>query len=296
MVDIVITYVNCFDKDWQNSYEKTVGKKYQNVRYRDWGTLVYLFRGIATNMPFVRNVFLIVSNKSQVPTWVNQKTVKIVEHKDFIPEEFLPTFNSCCIELFLHRIEGLSERYIYFNDDCFPIKKTTEEDFYKGGKAVLGFMKRHSAKTMFAQQCLNSYKLAKEKSENTENDACLYITQQHTCTPFLKSVSEECFGKIEEVIPETISKTREEKNINQYVFSLYGLFTGKYVNSKMSFKYTSLENNTMWNICKEIRNPGSKILCFNDTNKLNASSFKNYRNVLKEVFNNRFPIKSKYEN
>ncbi len=296
MVDIVITYVNCFDKNWQNSYEKHVGKKYQNVRFRDWGTLVYLFRGIATNMPFVRNVFLVVSDKSQVPSWINQNNVKIVEHKDFIPEEFLPTFNSCCIELFLHRIEGLSERYIYFNDDCFPIKKTREEDFFRNDKAVLGFMKRKKIKTIFNQQSYNSYSLAKNASENTDNDGCLYIVPQHTCTPFLKSVSEECFEKIEELIPDTISKTRSEKNINQYVFSLYGLFKGKYINQTMSFKYTSLENNTMWNICKEIRIPQSKILCFNDTNKLNGGSFNNYKNAIKEVFNSRFPIKSKYEN
>jgi hypothetical protein len=63
-------------------------------RFRDWGTLRYLFRGIAENMPFVRKVHLVVSHESQVPEWVNREEVHIVLHKDIIPAEFLPTFNS----------------------------------------------------------------------------------------------------------------------------------------------------------------------------------------------------------
>ena len=57
-------------------------------------------------MPFVRNVHLVVSGKTQVPEWASDR-LKVVTHRDIIPEEFLPTFNSTTIEMFLHRIPEL---------------------------------------------------------------------------------------------------------------------------------------------------------------------------------------------
>ena len=69
------------------------------------------------------------------PSWLNVANEKIVvvKHEDFIPKEYLPTFNSHTIELNLHRIKGLSEYFIYFNDDTFILDKLQEKDFFKNG-------------------------------------------------------------------------------------------------------------------------------------------------------------------
>ena len=80
-----------------------------------------------------------VSHESQVPQWVDKNEVRVVLHKDFIPHDLLPTFNCNPIEMHLHNIEDLSEEYIYFNDDLFPVADSRQEDFYRDGKAVLGF-------------------------------------------------------------------------------------------------------------------------------------------------------------
>lgn len=56
-----------------------------------------------------------------------------MNHKDYIPEEYLPTFSSHPIELNLHRIKGLSEQFVYFNDDTFIINAMQPEDFFKKG-------------------------------------------------------------------------------------------------------------------------------------------------------------------
>ena len=66
-MDIVITYVNGLVPEWRESYVKTTGKPFIEKRFRDWGTLKYLMRGIETNMPFIKNVHLVVSHDSQVP-------------------------------------------------------------------------------------------------------------------------------------------------------------------------------------------------------------------------------------
>ncbi|MFR2063638.1 MAG: hypothetical protein ACLS36_08490 [Streptococcus sp.] len=49
----------------------------------------------------------------------------------------LPTYNSAAIELNLHRIEGLSENYLYFNDDMYLIRDSHPSDFYKNGQPKL---------------------------------------------------------------------------------------------------------------------------------------------------------------
>ena len=68
-------------------------------------------------------------------TWLNTENPKltVVNHKDYIPEEYLPTFSSHPIELNLHRIKGLSEQFVYFNDDTFIINAMQPEDFFKKG-------------------------------------------------------------------------------------------------------------------------------------------------------------------
>ena len=119
-MDIVITYVDGNDPVWKQDYEKYTNVPVMQKRFRDWGTLKYLLRGIEVNMPFIRNVYLVVSHPSQVPQWADTQNLKIVLHKDIIPEEYLPTFNCNPIEMHLHRIDGLDEEYLYFNDDMFP--------------------------------------------------------------------------------------------------------------------------------------------------------------------------------
>ena len=77
----------------------------------------YWFRAVERYAPWVNKVFLVTNGK--FPDWINPDNPKLVlvKHDDYIPEEYLPTFNSCAIELHLHRIKDLSEHFVYFNDD-----------------------------------------------------------------------------------------------------------------------------------------------------------------------------------
>ena len=138
-MDAVITYVDGLDPVWQAEYASAVGGEVLAKRYRDWGTLKYLLRGIEKHIPSVENVFLLVSGETQVPSWVDRSVVNVVLHKDIIPERFLPTFNSTTIEMFMHRIPGLGEEFLYFNDDMFPVMDCSHQDFFRNGKAVIGF-------------------------------------------------------------------------------------------------------------------------------------------------------------
>lgn len=137
-IDIVITWVDGSDPIWFAEYKKAneqllgcnIDAAIQK-RYNNNGLLKYLFRSIEENCKWVNKVFFVTYG--HLPDWLNKDCEKlvVVNHKDFIPEKYLPTFNSATINLNLHRIQGLSEQFIYANDDMIFLKKCNESDFFK---------------------------------------------------------------------------------------------------------------------------------------------------------------------
>jgi Stealth protein CR2, conserved region 2/Stealth protein CR4, conserved region 4/Stealth protein CR3, conserved region 3/Stealth protein CR1, conserved region 1 len=96
-------------------------------RFRDNGELRYSLRSLEMNAPWIRKVYLVTNG--QVPCWLNTESVEVVPHDALFPDPGdLPTWNSHAIELHLHRIPGLSERFLYFNDDMFLGRPVTPED------------------------------------------------------------------------------------------------------------------------------------------------------------------------
>lgn len=138
-IDVVITWVDGDDPEWQkekSKYQKPDDSDTRNRRFRDMGLLKYWFRGIEKNAPWVNKIFFVTCG--HLPSWLNVENPKlqIVRHSEFIPQEYLPTFSSRPIELNLHRIKGLSEHFVYFNDDMYMIGPTKEKDFFRHGLPV----------------------------------------------------------------------------------------------------------------------------------------------------------------
>lgn len=162
-IDFVITWVDGSDSDWldeKNRYarecadsswkEWVMGDK----RYRDWGLLRHWFRAIEKYAPWVNMVHFVTWG--HVPTWLNVDNPKIhiVKHGDFIPEDYLPTFNSHAIELNLHRISGLAEQFVYFNDDLYLTSPVGPRHFFRNHLpcdfATLGAAKLDRERTSYS--------------------------------------------------------------------------------------------------------------------------------------------------
>ena len=138
-IDFVLPWVDGSDPEWQAQRAKySEGNKgfvdASIARYRDWDNLQYWFRGVEKFAPWVNRIYFVTWG--HLPQWLNTKhpKLKIVKHEDYIPEEYLPVFSSRPIELNIHRIPGLSENFVFFNDDCFIIDMMKPTDFFRNGK------------------------------------------------------------------------------------------------------------------------------------------------------------------
>lgn len=141
-IDFVILWVDGNDINWQKkknfflSASKVVkfnGNK-SSVRYRDYGTLKFVFRSIDVFAPWVHKIYLVTDE--QKPEWldVNNPKVKVIDHKQIIDKQYLPLFNSDAIELNIDKIKGLTNNFVYFNDDTLLNHSVNEEDFFLNNK------------------------------------------------------------------------------------------------------------------------------------------------------------------
>ncbi len=112
------------------------------TRFADCGELRWCVRSIELYAPWVRKIFIVTDG--QRPDLPEGKIpVEIVDHQVIFRgyEEFLPTFNSLSIETMLWRIPGLSDQFLYFNDDFILIGPTSPDDFFDpdGHPIVYGY-------------------------------------------------------------------------------------------------------------------------------------------------------------
>lgn len=152
-IDFVLPWVDGSDRAWlaekrkYQSVERGGGcsdiEANSGIRYRDYGMLKYWFRAVERFTPWVNRVFFVTCG--QKPDWLDESNPKLrlVNHSDYIPPEYLPTFQSNPIELNLHRLADLSEQFVLFNDDTVLLRPVNPDFSLKTGclsfLATLGF-------------------------------------------------------------------------------------------------------------------------------------------------------------
>ena len=125
-VDTVHTWVDGADPAWRRRRARAAELRDQvtadatsEERFASRDELRFSLRSVNTYMPWVRHRYLVTDQ--QVPRWLGSASdlLTVIDHREIIDDGHLPTFNSHVIEACLHRIPGLAEHYVYFNDDVF---------------------------------------------------------------------------------------------------------------------------------------------------------------------------------
>ncbi len=307
-MDAVISYVNCNEPVWRAEFDKyCTDFESKKFFYYDWGTLKYVLRGISLYMPYIKNVFLIVSNIEQVPDYVDQTKVKIVLHKDIIPEEYLPTFNSCTIETFMNMIPELDEEFVYFNDDMIPISPIAYSDLICDGKPCMSFEEnsyppQKSVYSIvvwsFRAACL--YTASKKTySQSIIEDPLRYkgIGVCHTHCPcvFLKSKNVDFYNSMRMFFGHTITRERRGYNISQWGFADVYYIENNYTGLRLTLSYVRTSNLNK-DTCKDyISSLNGNYLCINDGGPIQDLTYEESKELIQKCLDNKLSKKSKYE-
>lgn len=329
-IDFVITWVDGNDPKWQRKRNQYSPKEQQDVsinRYREWGNLIYLFRGIEKFAPWVHKVYFI--SDEQVPVWlnINHPKLVLVDHKDYIPEKYLPVFSSRPIDLNLHRIKGLEEKFVTFNDDYLITDYLKPTDFFVGDMPKDIFIEYPimcgGNSPLFSNTLANTFNLIGKYYTRSEYRKVLkkkilspkyglyfwynllqyYIPYTkffglltpHFARPYLKSSFVELWQKEEAVLDATCrNRFRDITDVNIYVFRLWNLLKGNFIPAnifKMGKALFIREDNP--EIYKTIESQKYKILCLNDD--CNEECFHIVSPKIKQSIDKILPEKSLFE-
>ena len=315
-VDLVYLWVDGSDKEWlakKELYLKNSGKILGNeavaeCRAKDNDELKMSLRCVEKYMPWINKIFIVTDN--QIPKWLDTTNPKIqvVFHKDFMPEEILPTFNSASIEMYLHKIPNLSEHFIYANDDMFINQKLTPDFFFtKEGMPVIRLQKSICKK--LAEKSVYSYTILKMQELIKQEYGIFYdLEPHHNLDTYTKSICSECENKFEYV---TNNKFREKNDTQRSLISLYALATGQAklkVIPRTDFhlpfgttlfnkltgrygvdsKYLGIEKSDLE---KRFYYVNPKLFCFNDNDRAAESDRINAKRFLRKLM----PEKSSFE-
>lgn len=235
-------------------------------------------------MPWIRKIHLIVSNIEQIPSYAQCDKLHVVLHKDIIPEQYLPVFNSSTIEMFIANIPGLAEHFIYSNDDMFPIRPLQKEDFYTNDDRIRMLMcHRPYGKSIFDHLCSNAY-CTWGQYFNVQLSRYSVTYPEHTMSPFKVSECKKCLEILGDKAYENVSAFRNEKEFNQYVYMMYMYFQGKIVTAPYRFMYTDMGHKSL-DIVKNIRWGPYKFICINDAHlgEEKQFSFKEIEDAFKAI-------------
>lgn len=325
-IDFVIAWVDGSDPAWRAEAAPYMpdsgGENTSQIRYRDWDTLRYWFRAVENFAPWVGAVHFVTWG--HLPKWLNTSAPKlhIVRHADYIPHRYLPTFSSRTIELNIHRIPSLAERFVYFNDDMFLLRSVGPQRFFKGGLprdmarlSLLSLSSISHAILNMVEIINRRYTLHHVLRERpgkwfsprygagnllkTANLAVWNIipalSDTHMPQPYLKSTFEDMWKQEHDILDATCrSKVRDDKGVNQWIMRYEQLLSGNF--SPVGFsdcRLDALHDFRMDDILKYVSEQKYTMICLNDSQQI--ASFEDSRQRLCTAFENILPHKSSYE-
>ncbi len=331
-IDIVVMWVDGSDPDWlaEKSRFDKLGRSDSNGAFcfRDYGLMKYWFRAVETYIPWFRKIHFVTWGHLPAFLDTSHPKLNIVYHRDFMPEGTLPCFNSSALEMNLFRINGLSEHFIYFNDDMFVLRPLDQTDFftekgipccqfaempaihkgphgawkmlYVNGMSIINqhFSKRECQRVNFFKY----YNIKYRWYDNVRSLAMKYLFPDsfvgfktyHVPAPFCKKT----FKKIWEKEPDLMEKMsrhkfREYTDVNQWLAIWWQLAEGNFKPRRMDSMSIGIDNSTVDQVCEWIKGQTFEMFCINDN--LDEKSFPAIMDRLQDAFETILPGKSSFE-
>lgn len=277
-VDIVYTWVDGADPAWQsrkNAHATDEAPRHRSAvhaaRYTSRDELRYSMRSVALYAGWVRRIFIVTDG--QTPPWLDQShpMVEIIDHRQiFRDATVLPVFNSHAIESQLHHIPGLSDRYIYLNDDVFFGRKVEPELFFHGNSHAHFFP---SPDLLDADpprpDDLPAISAAKRSREIIEAKFGVTVRQkiQHGAHAQLRAVSQEMERALPEVFASVASsrfRHLEDVSVASFLHHYWASCTGHATPSAVDYRYQDVGRADTARRLDAILRERPQVFCLND--------------------------------
>lgn len=296
-IDAVITWVDGTSEfntkrrnQYIDSYKHTLHENAINPhRWACNDEIRYCLQSIHNFAPWIRKIWIVLDggqpNLFGVSSEVKNK-ISFVSHQEIFYdfEMMLPTFNSLAIESMLWRINGLSERFIYFNDDVFLTACLLPEDIFKDFIPVL------RGKWVDCSEILFNSKLRKDPSKFNYymqvNAATIagfnanhLFSSAHVAHPLRRSVMARLFDENRESFAANIK--HRFRDLSQFLPQ--GLHNHACIKAKeaiinKSTDYLHIKSGQgigfppshTWSLLNRVDNSKIKFLCINDLPQLEA--------------------------
>ncbi len=279
-IDAVYTWVDGDDPAWrermQRARAEVEGIEFHPEaqaanRFQSRDELKYSLRSLEMYAPWIRHVYLVTDG--QVPAWLDRShpRITVVDHRDIYADpSVLPVFNSSAIITQLHHIDGLSEHYLYFNDDMFLGADARPEQFWYGNgiaKVFSGSLPRAFGPAHHGDA--PHFNITKNIRNVMEAGPGRSVTQaiQHTPYPQLRSVNYEIEDRFAEVVAATAGhRFRHHSDIAlDQLFHYYAQAVGKAVPGTIGYRYVNVGiSSSMTLLRRLLAARDATVFCLND--------------------------------
>jgi hypothetical protein len=309
-IDVVYTWVDGRDPAWLARRRAALSEREPNhvesltlnARFVSRDELRYSMRSLAMYASWVRKIFLVTDR--QVPPWLDQghPNVVVVDHTQLFPDrDCLPTFNSHAIETTLHRIPGLAEHFLYFNDDVLVGRPLTPELFFWANglpkffpsRATLDLDDPRAGDAAVLTAAKNNRRLLADVTGVVMSNKL-----KHTPLALRRSLLFE----MEEVFADDFRRTRASRfrhpddiSVTSSLAQWYGFATGRSVPGRIAYRYVNIGSaGARRDYARLLARRDFDVFCLNDTdtNELDEVDRARY---LQEFLSAYYPLSTGFE-
>ena len=310
-IDLVYTWVDGEDPQWLEQKLETLGTfdlasvnetASVSSRFYSRDELKYSIRSVEMYANWVRRIYIVTDG--QVPTWLDTSHPKIfmVDHRDiFADPAVLPVFNSHAIESQLHRIPGLSERYLYLNDDVFFARPVSQDLFFTSSGLSKFFP---AAGTLdiddAASRDMPVMSAAKNNRTWIRERSGRIVTRKFKHTPHsqIRSILEELEIEDSELFRQLASSKVRHPSDHSIAASLHHHFAyarGRGVEGQIGYGYVDVSaRDAELQLIRLQQRQDMDVFCINETNTP-LHQQRRVDQAVKVLLEQKYPLKSSFE-
>jgi len=293
-VDIVYTWVDSTDPAWKNRFDSAIKitdpdltstHALDPARFECHRELAYSVKSVLKFLPWARKIYIVTDK--QKPDWdLSDEKVVFVDHEEIIDPEYRPTFNSHVIEANLHRIPGLAEHFIYFNDDVFVARRIPKEHFFiNNGLSAMFLSDKHIP--LMQRKGLNTATLsAAQRSADLLHNRYGYMPTRplvHTYVPLRRKAYELAWSSHEHTIRSFLGnrfRSHNDLNLATFLVPWTSFLEGMSFPANDICHYFNIRSasaKTAWKILLDLENTPSAphSFCANDFHVAHSSTSNN---------------------